>query len=83
MITENSCIEVVQLSRCSLQYNGMRAILLTLDKIESLTVFDISYNKICDPSLNVGDVISANLQLEQSVLSYCQFKPEHIIKLFK
>ena len=33
MITENSCIEVVQLSRCSLQYNGMRAVLLVLSKI--------------------------------------------------
>ena len=83
MITENSCIEVIQLSKCSLQYNGMRAILLALGKIESLKLLDISYNKISDPSLNVSAVISTNLHLEQLNLSNCQFKPEHMIKLFK
>ena len=82
-ITENSCIEVVQLSRCSLQYNGIRAILLALGKIESLKLFDISCNKISDPSLNVGAVISANIHLEQLNFSHCQFKPEHMIELFK
>jgi len=61
----------------------MRAILLALGKIESLKLLDISYNKISDPSLNVGAVISANLHLEQLNLSYCQFKPEHMIELFK
>ena len=83
MITENSCIEVVQLSRCSLQYNGMRAILLVLSKIKSLKLFDISYNKISDPSFNVGAVISTNTHLEQLNLSYCQFIPENMIELFK
>ena len=83
IISRNSCIEVLHLSRCSLQYNGIKAILLELAKLKCLKVFDVSHNKINDQGLNLSTVIAANTHLEQLDLSYCEFKANDIIEMFK
>ena len=83
MITENSCIEVIQLSSCSLQFDGMSKILLALAKLKCLKIIDLSHNRISYLKFDVGAVISANAHLEYLNLSYCELKAWSKIKICK
>ena len=80
-IKSKSCIKTLYMSRCSLQCNGIKALISALATTKSLKALDLSHNKITNVNLDLAAVIFVNSHLEHLDLSYCELK--QINEVFK
>ena len=74
VFSNNHNIEHLYIKKCSMEYNGIKALIVALAKVKSLKTIDLSHNKMLCRDIDVAAVVIANNSLERLNLSYCQLQ---------